>query len=1103
MTDPSTGSAPTSQRKWLRQSGVPRIACALLGVGLANAGIAVGNEVITFDIEPQRTDDALLELANTAELQILFSPVATQDTKSTGVRGSHTVPAALTAALAGTNLVFKFKADDLVVVKNAGSGGRDPVTPADDERREGVRLAQLQAAAEEGDSEDDDADEQAEAEEDIVELDEQRVTGSRLKGGDPTTQVISFSADDLSRRGISSFEELLRQMPWAYASNTTQNNTDWNGPDDVDRALGYLGFGASVANLRAMGSQNTLVLVNGRRVAGRGGSDLDRVNLLNIPLSMIERVDIDLGATSAIYGADAIGGVINFITKKRFTGLEAVVRQEYSSTDADRRTMTVRGGYSWAGGSATANVSRTDSQPINNHKIWTSMDFRALLGPEFDMRSYAEGQPGVVCEANIVRFAPFLWTPRCKWPYTYYQLPSGHSGVDATVDDFSGDIAPFDFVPPYNGEDSTNLTLNVRAEQHLNDDLMIYGETIISDHDAYRAFPTRMTSYLIPASNAYNPFGEHLVVAYWPLREVAAGSLPPSAMELESRKRTHGVGVLWRFGDSHELDVNVTRSATMRQAQDTSYAYFRDEGVPGATEFYEALRSSDPNVAFNPFGDGSVQPSDFGSFLAPRRHVDGDTVSTSAEGLLRGELFEIWGGPINYVVGGQHRKTTIGLGQSIIHFDGGQVVDVRGEAYGIERPERRQRATFIELGFPLVGEKNAFPVVRRLYLTLQARHDSYSARGPLGGVTDDRRFVFDVRAWHPDTGWTDVPGFRTTEDGTPNITKVTRSDTTPRVGLHFKPVDSLAFRAAWTESFHPPAYKQNFGTQEPGDGYFGFTDPLHPDGEELSFARRLEPGYNENLRSEYADKLSLGFDWSPEAFPGLSWSVDWSRINFTDKIEHAWDVFWQGYGEAREANRAIIAGNPEFVERDEDGYPVSITFGEINLAGKVNEQIGTTVEYSFDTDIGRFTPRLTYTKVLQEHFTLVEGAPKTDRLGTAYGSDRYKVNGRLTWQRQRLAADLFVYRIPKYTHHNVGRCQQVVGRCPNLSSGLPPVEADSLTTVDLTLTYELDNGLRVRASGRNLFESESPLPFWDPVGYDPVRWDARGRVLSLELRWTN
>lgn len=159
------------------------------------------------------------------------------------------------------------------------------------------------------------------------------VTGSRLPKGDPTAFVYSLTVEDFEARGVSSVEELMRTLPWAYHSinqQTSAIDSSALAPSDVDKNPRFVdngstglilfevitGFGTSTANLRALGSANTLVLVNGRRVAGRAGDEEGYVNLLNVPLSAIERVDVQLDGGSAVYGADAIGGVINFITKK-------------------------------------------------------------------------------------------------------------------------------------------------------------------------------------------------------------------------------------------------------------------------------------------------------------------------------------------------------------------------------------------------------------------------------------------------------------------------------------------------------------------------------------------------------------------------------------------------------------------------------------------------------------------------------------------------------------------------------------------------------------------------------------------------------------------
>lgn len=927
-----------------------------------------------------------------------------------------------------------------------------------------------------------------------------------MRGGDPTANVISFTAEDMARRGISSVEELFRQMPWAYASNTSQSSRYYEAPVDVDREIGTdgLGIGVSFVNLRALGSENSLVLVNGRRVSGRGGSEYNAVNLVNIPLSAIERVDIDLGSASAIYGSDAIGGVINFITKKRFTGLEVTVRQEYSATEADRSVMSARGGYAWGSGSVIANLSRDESEPVNNRKIWTSMDYRDLLGPEFDRRS-ATAQPGIVCRQAGGFFSTYyLVFPSCARGAPSLQLPPGHSGVGATVDDFTEELALFDYVPPQNGWVSESLGLNVRAEQYLGEDLMIYGEALFSEHDAFVKERTMANGYIIGADNACNPFGYDLAVTYAPFREVESGQFPTASDESEHTMQTYILGAVWRFGDGHELDVSVTRSESEQESTALRARYHRTEAEPTAEEFYRILSSPDPNVAFNPFGDGSAQSADFSSFLVPTFDYGGRTVSTTIESVLRGSLLEIWGGPINYVVGVEDRTRKIRRDWSWFADRGRDVLDYWGDSFAVPEPETGLRAEFMELGFPLFGEKNARPGVQELYVSLQARRDTHTFYGPQGGI-ERIRGGFEpnaYRAWKPGVGWVNAWGSE--YDillGTANILDIEKKDTTPRIGLLYKPVDSLSIRAAWTESFHPPLFSQQFNVEDIRMRDFGIfvRDYHHPDREEGGFVfvalTLIDAPYNPELRSEYADKYSLGIDWRPESIPGLRWTVDWSRTDFTDKIASSSIL---GF-----THPDLISGDPKIVQRDENGYPISRTRSLINLASKVSEYLETSLEYSFDTSFGAFTPRLTYSRFLQKSFEVIEGSEPEDRLGTQDGSDRYRLTGQLTWQWKRLAADLFVYYRPGYTIDRAGFCLGVVGRCERRGLPLPEFDATSLTTVDGSVSYWFDNGLRMRAGGRNLFKRESPSPWaWNGIlGYDPTRWDARSRVLYLELTW--
>ncbi|MCY3621650.1 MAG: TonB-dependent receptor [Gammaproteobacteria bacterium] len=1059
----------------------------LLSVALALAATGVfakSDEMLTLDIEPQEAGSALMKLGRTSGVQIMLAEGNGTEVLVEGLQGEYRFDEALATLLSGTGLAYEFASENTVVVRRAqespeGNGGGDANTEVEESGEE----------------------------EEPVELEAQRVTGSRLKGGDPTANVISITAEDMARRGISTMEELFRQMPWAYASNTSQSSRYYDAPVDVDREVSVgdgTGMGVSFVNLRALGSENSLVLVNGRRVSGRGGSEYNAVNLVNIPMSAIERVDIDLGSASAIYGSDAIGGVVNFVTKKRYTSLEATVRQELSATDADRRVMSVRGGYAWNSGSVTANLSRDESEPVNNRKIWTSMDYRDLLGPEFDRR-VATAQPGIVCQQAGGFFGTYwLVFPRCARDAPRLQLPPGHSGVGATVDDFTEEIALFDYVPPQNGWVSESLGLNVRAEQYLGDAVMLYGEALLSEHDAQVETRTLADRYIIGADNAHNPFGYDLAVTYAPFREVETGQFPSATNESVHTMQTVNLGAVWRFGPSHELDISMTRSESEQESTTWRARYHRTQDEPTAEEFYRILSSPDPDVAFNPFGDGSAQPADFSSFLVPIYDTAGRTITTTMELVLRGSLLEIWGGPINYVVGVEDRTRTIRRDWAWFADRGRDRIDYWTSTYRVPEPEAGLRAEFMELGFPLFGEKNARWGVRELYVSLQARRDTHTFTGPQGGL-ERTRGGFEpnaYQAWQPGVGWVDAWGSEyDTLEGTVNILDVDKEDITPRIGLLYKPLDSLAIRAAWTEAFHPPLLWQQFDVEDirMRDFFIGLNDYLHPDRGDNAFVfvslTLFDAPYDPDIRSEFADKYSLGIDWRPEWIPGLRWTVDWSQTDFTDKIAYAFSFIG--------SHPELVLANPKVVQRDENGYPISATRGLVNLAAKVSEYVETSVQYSLDTDFGRFTPRLTYSRFLDEYVEVVEGAEPISRLGTQNGSDRYRLTGQLTWQWQRLAADLFVYYTPDYTNDRPGVCNGSEGQCERSGQRLPAFDATSMTTVDGSASYGFDNGLRLRVGGRNLFKRESPSPwaFDGILGYDPTRWDARGRVLYLELTW--
>ena len=1077
----------------LGKNALAGLAMAVLSLSAAGAS-AQSAEVLTLDIEPQQAGPALMELASSSGVQIMLPDQAGDEVEVKGLKGSYKLEEALAALLADTSLTYEFTSENVVLVQE--------VEQAQD-------LDDVEAAGAPQDSE----------EEEPVELTPQTVTGSRLKGGDPSARVYSFTAEDIAVRGVSNVEDFFRTLPWAFPSTTTQTNMSYdtpssryaNGSDSRDEKWDQLGLGVSTVNLRALGSANTLVLLNGRRIAGKAGEEEDFANLLTVPLSAIERIEIQLDGASAVYGSDAIGGVVNFITKKDYRGLEIKFRNEYSSTDADATRAEIKGGYFWSSGNVTATLARRTSDPITNAKTgWSSSDFRDYLGPEFDLRSTSNSQPGVVCELFTRPWAPYNF--QCPPSYlgpTKWQLPADHSGVGATVEDFKvDDVTPLDWIQPQNGADSSTESLSLNLEQYITDDLRVYADILYARHEAYQQHDLYMSGGVIPvpASNAYNPFGRAVGVLYTPLREYGEGLWPDQYTESESEERTINLGMIWTFGGSQELSLEATHAKSEREAYSIRARSRRDLWDPTADAYYEALSSSDPNRAINVFGNGTAQVEAFADLLTlGEGPLEGETEKRAYNLTLRGNLFNLWGGPVSYSAGAERREEFVLRKLTRSDWNShAYVVDSSADAIGVKRPLRDTQAYYAEFALPLVGPQNARPGVHSLILTLQARRDVYESEG--SHFTQKYKgfeFLPPIKQpyWHPDEGWTtyDRTNFRYNYDEALNITTIKNSRTSPRVGLRYQPVSTFTMRGAWSRSFRPPVWSDQFSATRPVTrGRSPYFDPYGPDGPDRIFVPYVDSIYNPDLRSEHSDNYSLGFDWSPVSIPGLHWTVDWSSVDFTNKIEDIRFIL--------QSDPELVFNNPEIVVRDEQGHVVEVRTRPVNLDAKYSEIVETRLQYAFETAWGSFTPGIHYTRVLDEYMRFTPNSPKVTDLGTQNGSNKYNLQGSLSWQWNKFAAHLFVYYTPAYLNDGALYCswytEQIPGNRCTESSSYIELPVSSLTTVDLTLTYRFDNGLRVLAGGRNILDRAAPVTlFGTTYPYDPTRWDARGQVLFAELIW--
>jgi len=163
------------------------------------------------------------------------------------------------------------------------------------------------------------------------EVDTVVVTGSRIRRVDAETAspILTVTAEDIAKTGLTTLGDVLQRLP--VVSGAATNPTVNNGG----------GFGESNVELRGLGAQRTLVLIDGRRVGVYGNTTTSAVDVNIIPVNMIERVEVLKEGAGAVYGSDAIAGVVNFITRRNFEGAE--VNVQYGATgesDGDRRSAS-------------------------------------------------------------------------------------------------------------------------------------------------------------------------------------------------------------------------------------------------------------------------------------------------------------------------------------------------------------------------------------------------------------------------------------------------------------------------------------------------------------------------------------------------------------------------------------------------------------------------------------------------------------------------------------------------------------------------------------------------------------------------------------------
>ncbi len=707
------------------------------------------------------------------------------------------------------------------------------------------------------------------------------VVGSQIAGAKPTEAlaVTVLRQDEIDAIAATSGDDLFRSIPQLGA-------VEFNTTRTIGSINDARGDTASI-NLRALGTGNTLVLINGRRMVNHPGTQSENlvpvvtVNTNAIPVSGVSRVEVLLDGASAIYGSDAVAGVVNNVLKTDYEGFAAEIRaesedgiesKEYSANfqwglnfNDDRSNLSLFGSY-LTRDPVFARERAFTAQADNSYRLpsdWqgetTAFRNDSATTPwgGFDRSPGTLVVDGVTVTGTDGEFHIQPDTlPGCLAALGNGLCIDNDSTVDAALRYNVNDEATVQ-----SGVDRYNLFSFFNHE--FDGGLQLFAEAgiYIADSELYRESAPQLgaVDVLVPASNYYNPFGpvgspnrlpgyagpaqgvDILLESY---RPVDAG---PRMIEVENIW-TRVLGGL--RGDVAGWDWESALLYTEANTTDMTNRVSN-------TAFLEALSRTTPD-AYNPFnggclatpGTGDCTPTDAATIdditvLVYRK--DSTSLASWDAKVSRPDLFSMWAGDVGVAAGVEVRRETFEDDRdprqdgSINYFDAptnSETNDLQGNNPSLDtRGERDVQSAFVEFAIPLVSPENGIPLFQEVDLQLAARCEHYDTFG--------------------------------------DVTK-------PKAALSWRPADFLLFRTAWSQGFRAPNLQQQFETglqrsNNENDPVLGISYPV------TSYRQdSLE------LTPEESENFSAGFVFEPTFLPAswgdISFTADYWEIEQTDVV---------------------------------------------------------------------------------------------------------------------------------------------------------------------------------------------------------------------------
>ncbi|WP_326523038.1 TonB-dependent receptor domain-containing protein [Sphingomonas sp.] len=535
------------------------------------------------------------------------------------------------------------------------------------------------------------------------------VTGTSIRGVAPVgAPVRALGLEEIKAQGLGTSSEIIRSLPQVVnlGADEGRGGTVQNAAANVTQGTGV--------NLRGLGTESTLVLLGGRRVPPNGFQAQFTDVSPFIPIAL-ERVEVVADGASAIYGADAVAGVVNFILRRPFDGLEVSGRYGLAK-GFDQWQASGVAGRTWSGGGVMVAYEHYERGQLDgSERSFFTSDLRSIGGT--DQRSLF-ANPGTIVSGGAT-----------------YAVPGNQNGRGLTAANFvlgttnrrDNDIQR-DFLPRQK-RDSVLGRIEQRfgavqfgVDGYFTNRVARFQGSSVGNvgTSAALAVPRANPFFVNPA----NPAATSVTVNY----------------SFENDFKTYSIGTerSWMVSPSVKADVG-SWTLDAYASFGSNFSQRNTYGILRTVNLAAALADTNPATAFNAFCDGRAFVCNNPTTLAA---LNGTTLFHSVfklwdyQAKASGPLFDLPGGSVKLAVGGEYTASTL------FQIDTRNTTTADFVVRNQSTRHRNVKAGFAELFVPLVGAANSLPFVQRLDLTAAIRTEDYS---DFGRTTNPK---FGIR-WDP------------------------------------------------------------------------------------------------------------------------------------------------------------------------------------------------------------------------------------------------------------------------------------------------------------------------------------------------------------------